>query len=198
MKQSVQTIFRIIEEFWQTVQQNGIPAAMVRDQLPSAALPPANATDRGGVILSDSNPNAVGAAAPGTGSSVSRTDHVHAHGNQAGGALHANATTTVAGFQSAADKVERRCLSGHIGADHWACVDGDGRKCGGIPSPGGRRANWQRGRRFVRHVSQSYRSEDQRHRRYRHAKRGRCANGDIIKRRNLAGPHGRGRFRPHC
>jgi hypothetical protein len=106
MKQSVQTIFRIIEEFWQTVQQNGIPSAMLRDQLPSAALPPANATDRGGVLLSDSNPNAVGTAAPGTSSAVSRNDHVHAHGNQAGGALHANATTSVAGFQSAADKTK--------------------------------------------------------------------------------------------
>jgi hypothetical protein len=106
MKSSVQALYRVMEEYWQTIQQRGIPAAMLRDQVPSAAIPPANNTDRGGVVLSDSTPAAIGSAAPGTSSAVSRTDHVHAHGNQAGGSLHANATTSVAGFQSAADKTK--------------------------------------------------------------------------------------------
>jgi len=35
---------------------------------------------------------------------LARSDHVHAHGNQPGGSLHAVATTSVAGFMSAADK----------------------------------------------------------------------------------------------
>jgi hypothetical protein len=34
-----------------------------------------------------------------------RQDHVHAHGNQSGGTLHATASSTSAGFMSAADKV---------------------------------------------------------------------------------------------
>lgn len=37
--------------------------------------------------------------------SFARSDHVHAHGNQLGGSLHAVATTSTAGFMSAADKV---------------------------------------------------------------------------------------------
>jgi hypothetical protein len=40
----------------------------------------------------------------GTSSSLSRSDHVHAHDNRSGGSLHAAATTSVAGFMSAADK----------------------------------------------------------------------------------------------
>ena len=41
---------------------------------------------------------------PGIANSFSRSDHQHAHGNQPGGTLHALATTTTAGFMSAADK----------------------------------------------------------------------------------------------
>lgn len=106
MKQSVSALYRIIEDWWERQQRNGIPAGALRDQVPSGALPPATSADKGGVILSDTNPAAVGTAAPGTASSVSRHDHVHAHGNQAGGSLHPNATTSVAGFQSAADKTK--------------------------------------------------------------------------------------------
>jgi hypothetical protein len=51
------------------------------------------------------SPVAVGAAnAAGVAGTMARSDHVHAHGNQAGGALHADATTSTAGFMSAADK----------------------------------------------------------------------------------------------
>jgi hypothetical protein len=42
--------------------------------------------------------------AEGTATSLSRSDHQHAHGNRAGGTLHSVATTSVAGFMSAADK----------------------------------------------------------------------------------------------
>jgi hypothetical protein len=52
-------------------------------------------------------PVAVGAAnAAGAASTISRSDHVHAHGDQAGGTLHAAATTGTAGFLSAADKLK--------------------------------------------------------------------------------------------
>jgi len=54
--------------------------------------------------LSSSNPSDVGTTSPGSGTSASKYDHVHAHGNQAGGSLHSDATTSVAGFISASDK----------------------------------------------------------------------------------------------
>lgn len=61
----------------------------------------------GDVALSSSTPSAVGSAgAPGVGTAASRADHVHAHGTQAGGALHAVVTTSVAGFMSPTDKVK--------------------------------------------------------------------------------------------
>jgi hypothetical protein len=41
----------------------------------------------------------------GTSSNYARQDHIHSHGDQAGGTLHATASTTTAGFMSAADKV---------------------------------------------------------------------------------------------
>lgn len=55
----------------------------------------------------------VGAAnAAGTDSTASRSDHVHAHANQAGGSLHAVATDSVAGFISAADKTKLDAITG--------------------------------------------------------------------------------------
>lgn len=41
----------------------------------------------------------------GTANAFARQDHVHSHGNQLGGLLHATASSTTAGFMSAADKV---------------------------------------------------------------------------------------------
>lgn len=55
-----------------------------------------------GAPLSTTTPAAVGSAAIGTGTSAARADHVHAHGDQLGGTLHANADANTAGFQSAA------------------------------------------------------------------------------------------------
>jgi len=54
--------------------------------------------------LSDALPAPLGNAGPGSSTRAARGDHVHAHGAQAGGGLHATATTAVAGFMSAADK----------------------------------------------------------------------------------------------
>lgn len=51
-------------------------------------------------------PSPIGSAAVGTATTAARSDHVHAHGNQAGGTLHAAATDSVAGFMSAADKTK--------------------------------------------------------------------------------------------
>lgn len=48
--------------------------------------------------------NVSSTAAAGVQATFSRADHVHAHGNQAGGTLHSAATTLAAGFMSAADK----------------------------------------------------------------------------------------------
>lgn len=56
--------------------------------------------------VSTAAPSTVGTAnAEGAATSLARSDHVHSHGNQLGGALHAVATTSVAGFMSATDKV---------------------------------------------------------------------------------------------
>lgn len=53
------------------------------------------------------SPVSVGSAnAAGTATTIVRSDHVHAHGNQAGGTLHSAATTGAAGFLSAADKTK--------------------------------------------------------------------------------------------
>lgn len=63
-------------------------------------------TGSGGPALSDAAPSSLGTAASGTTVDASRADHVHAHGNQAGGALHAAATTSTAGFMAATDKTK--------------------------------------------------------------------------------------------
>ncbi|DAZ90884.1 TPA_asm: putative tail fiber protein [Cyanophage Cy-LDV1] len=56
--------------------------------------------------LSSAVPQPLGNAGPGTSTQAARGDHVHAHGAQAGGGLHSTATTTAAGFMSAADKTK--------------------------------------------------------------------------------------------
>lgn len=57
--------------------------------------------------LSSSAATAVGSAgAAGTSSNASRADHVHAHGAQTDPSMHALATTSAAGFMSAADKTK--------------------------------------------------------------------------------------------
>ncbi len=58
----------------------------------------------GAQVSSSGTPADLGTAARGTASTAARADHVHGHGNLAGGALHANATSSVAGFTSSTDK----------------------------------------------------------------------------------------------
>lgn len=60
----------------------------------------------GGFEYFDGTPSAVGSASPGVSLEVARGDHVHAHGNQAGGSRHSAATTSAAGFMSASDKLK--------------------------------------------------------------------------------------------
>jgi len=57
-----------------------------------------------GLSASSDEPLPIGTADPGEGLAWSRWDHVHAHGNQGGGAQHAAASGAAAGFMSAADK----------------------------------------------------------------------------------------------
>lgn len=55
--------------------------------------------------LSSATPSAIGTAAAGASATASRSDHVHAHGDQTGGSLHAPAVAGVsAGFISAASQ----------------------------------------------------------------------------------------------
>jgi hypothetical protein len=56
----------------------------------------------GSVDLYDGTPAAVGNASAGSSDEAARGDHVHAHGNQLGGALHAAATTLANGFMTSA------------------------------------------------------------------------------------------------
>lgn len=58
-----------------------------------------------GPSLASTTPADIGSpSAIGVGTTAARADHVHAHGNQAGGALHAAATITTAGFMPAFEK----------------------------------------------------------------------------------------------
>jgi hypothetical protein len=59
-----------------------------------------------GLALSSDPPQALGAADAGSVGEASDAGHVHPHGDQAGGTLHAEATTSVAGFMSGADKTK--------------------------------------------------------------------------------------------
>lgn len=59
------------------------------------------------VALSSTTPADVGTAAVGTGTTAARSDHVHAHGNQAGGSLHSDVVASGAsGFMSGSDKAK--------------------------------------------------------------------------------------------
>jgi len=59
------------------------------------------------VALSNAAPADIGTASAGVAATSSRSDHVHAHGNQLGGALHANAVAAgAAGFLTGTDKTK--------------------------------------------------------------------------------------------
>jgi hypothetical protein len=61
-------------------------------------------------LASTAPANVAAAAVVGVGTTAARADHVHAHGAQTDGTLHAAATTSVAGFLSAADKTRLDAL----------------------------------------------------------------------------------------
>lgn len=83
--------------------------------LPATRVPTATSGTKGGVTLSDDDPEPLGTADPGSGSAVPHANHVHAHGDLTGGLLHAVATGSVAGFQSAADKAKEDLYPGIAG-----------------------------------------------------------------------------------
>lgn len=57
--------------------------------------------------INTGTPSTIGSSnSEGVSSSIPRLDHIHAHGDQAGGSLHSVATTGTAGFLSAADKTK--------------------------------------------------------------------------------------------
>jgi hypothetical protein len=70
----------------------------------------------GGGALSNNNPASLGTTDPGVDTEGSRSDHVHAHGNLAGGALHDVATGATAGFMAAADKTFLDTVDGRLDA----------------------------------------------------------------------------------
>lgn len=79
------------------------------------------------VALSSTTPAAVGTAAVGVGTTAARDDHVHAHGNQAGGTLHANAVAAgAAGFMTGADKTKLDALPSALSLPVSAANGGTG------------------------------------------------------------------------
>jgi hypothetical protein len=58
------------------------------------------------INASNANPSEIGISYPGIDDDYSRADHVHAHGIQLGGTLHADVTSTTSGFMSSSDKLK--------------------------------------------------------------------------------------------
>ncbi len=80
----------------------------------------------GGSALSDATPQPIGIAASGVSEDGSRADHVHAHGDQAGGSLHTNAVAAgAAGFMTGADKAKVDAVSGTNTGDQTITLTGD-------------------------------------------------------------------------
>lgn len=123
------TAVRTVEETSRKGAASGYASLDSGGTVPSAELPQATTTAKGAVELADAAPPSLGTAAVGTSVEAAREDHVHAHGDlsaaggthhefnqiagdiddtqhgsRGGGSLHANATGSVAGFMSAADK----------------------------------------------------------------------------------------------
>lgn len=86
---------------------------------PQGPAGPAGADGSG--TLSDLNPFALGSTSPGVSEETSRYDHVHAHGDQAGGTLHATVVASgAAGFMTGADKAKLDGIAAGAVADHGA------------------------------------------------------------------------------
>jgi hypothetical protein len=77
--------------------------------------------------LSSSTPLALGAAAAGNGTEASAWNHVHPHGDQAGGTLHALASGVTSGFMSAAQFTKlATALIGALGSTDNVLLRSDG------------------------------------------------------------------------
>jgi hypothetical protein len=77
--------------------QRDLDATNIRNQLPGKVLPPASATTRGGVTLSDDDPLPSDVAAdPGVSSSAARADHVHPDAGGGGALSVTDGSATVA------------------------------------------------------------------------------------------------------
>ncbi|NUP13344.1 MAG: hypothetical protein HOW73_45480, partial [Polyangiaceae bacterium] len=98
-------------------------------------------------VLSDEQPQGLGSTDAGNGSKAARDDHVHAHGNLAGGTLHALAVAGVShGFISSTDQalleeatatatpsaIVRRDVAGNIAVVDLAAVDIDATNITGV------------------------------------------------------------------
>lgn len=95
------------------VGSGGVTQHAIATGAAAGFMSPSDFTKLGGIAtgatntpLSNSAPNDVGATNPGVSTSASRDDHVHAHGSQIGGSLHAQVTTSVDGFMIASDKLK--------------------------------------------------------------------------------------------
>jgi len=74
-------------------------------------------------VVAYGSPVTVGTAnADGTNDTAARSNHVHAHGDQPGGTLHAVVTPSVDGFMSAADKTKLDSLVGTNGGTEFTSV----------------------------------------------------------------------------
>lgn len=85
------------------ISGNGIVESIAQGfRFPDASLQAAAANPSG------ATPSTVSGSTGGAGASAdfSRADHIHPHGNLAGGSLHAEATTSTAGFMSSTDKTK--------------------------------------------------------------------------------------------
>jgi hypothetical protein len=107
MRQAPSALARAIEE---ALARLRLPAAQIAGQLAGGQVAPAGSGSRGVVDLDDlvslssATPQPLGTATAGATGDASDAGHTHAHGNLAGGSLHAAATTGAAGFMAAADK----------------------------------------------------------------------------------------------
>lgn len=73
------------------------------------------------VSLSNAAPPSLGSASAGVASTSSRSDHVHAHGNQAGGTLHADVIAGGAsGFMSGTDKTKSDAIPSAVASATYA------------------------------------------------------------------------------
>lgn len=87
-----------------TFVKNASPLSALAQAVADAINVFVSPLEGGGATYYDGSPANVGTAAPGISTQVSRGDHVHGHGNLAGGAFHAAASGASAGFMSTTDK----------------------------------------------------------------------------------------------